>query len=58
MLLQSSIRTRLILLAVSVLMPAVVLAIAGSTYVYREERAAFWQSVRENVDAFALVVDK
>jgi signal transduction histidine kinase len=51
------IRTRLLLLILSVLLPAFVAALLATGYVYVEERRAQENSVRETVHAFALLVD-
>jgi PAS domain S-box-containing protein len=52
------VRTRLVGLSLAVLVPSVLLALGGSYYIYREQQAAYQQSVRETVRALALVVDK
>jgi len=51
------IRTRLLLLILSVLLPAFVAALLATGYVYVEERRAQENSVKETVRAFALLVD-
>jgi PAS domain S-box-containing protein len=40
------------------LIPSVLIAFAGSYYIYREQEAGYQQSVRETAHALALVVDK
>src|SRR5687767_13369191 len=54
----TSVRTRLVGLSLAVLIPSVLIAFAGSYYIYREQEAGYQQSVRETVHALALVVDK
>src|SRR5437764_1042010 len=51
------IRTRLLILILSVLLPAFVAAVLAVSYVYLEERQAQENSVKEAVRAFALLVD-
>jgi signal transduction histidine kinase/CheY-like chemotaxis protein len=51
------IRTRLLILILSVLLPAFVAAVLAVGYVYLEERQAQENSVKETVRAFSLLVD-
>src|SRR5438067_13746788 len=51
------IRTRLLILILSVLLPAFVAALLAVSYVYLEERQAQENSVKEAARAFALLVD-
>ncbi|MES2104961.1 MAG: ATP-binding protein [Pseudomonadota bacterium] len=52
------IRSRLLILVLAVLIPAIIAAAAGIAYVYLEAQQANKQNMREVVRALALVVDK
>lgn len=52
------IRSRLLLLVLAVLVPAVVGAAIGIGYIYREEQKLYRQSMRETARALALVLDR
>jgi signal transduction histidine kinase len=52
------IRTRLLLLSLAVLVPALVGAAVGIGYVYQEQRALHRQNLRETARALALVLDR
>ncbi|MFS2019709.1 hybrid sensor histidine kinase/response regulator, partial [Massilia sp. CT11-108] len=51
------IRTRLLLLILAILVPALLAAVLAVGYVYQEERRAQETSVKEAVRAFTLLVD-
>ena len=51
------IRTRLLILILTILVPAFIAAVLAVWYVYQEERRAQETSVKEAVRAFALLVD-
>jgi signal transduction histidine kinase/CheY-like chemotaxis protein len=52
------IRTRLFFLLLAMLVPAVVVATIGIAYVYKEQKEAHHQALRETAHALALVLDK